>query len=887
MYCKSGDIKNESDVEQKFLVPLIENSKPMGLGYSNSDFHTKKTLFKRKIGKGKMQKKYVPDYLIEILGLPSVVIEAKSPQEDVMVGYTEARMYAGELNVFFHHEVNPCNKIMASNGIKTLVGYWDKDTPELELCLEDFFVGSEKLKMLIDFLSKESVESSAEMVYKKIRGGAEFHKPTRLLGGNAKDKKIRDNDLGSAITLQYKSVFNPEEMEDRKIIVKNAYISTKKIRKSLDPIRKIILDSETTGTQNFTQIQDSKKPIELIQVLHSPQLKKEVLLLIGNVGSGKSTFVDYIQEVFLPEEIRKKTIWTTLNLNNAPLNRDQIYRWIQEQIIESIRLRFDDLDIDSLEMQEKIYAQELKTFKKSIGELYGDDEPGFRKQLAGKLSSLQQNVEITSRAYTRFFCAQQEKLFILVLDNCDKHNGNDQLLMFDVAKWAKEEYHALIFLPMRDTTYELNKTQAPLDTAIKDLTFRIDPPDLSEVLHRRVEYALSVGPSEISYILENGMVVKCPKSEQKLYLSSIIHSLFDNTEFFRKLIKGVAGRDIRRGIEVFLEFCKSGHIPAIDIFSMRATDGTHTLQPHIIMRALLRKDRWYYADENSYFRNLFVCDPSTEEIPNPFTRILILDYLNSLKGKRGPSGIPGFHKVMEIVANLSQNGLEKKHVYSAITELIKSRCIYAELKDGNKTDLSGEDLIKIAPTGHAHLDLLSNLDYISACSEDVWYKSRSTALRIADRLTSQTQKHLSLWASIMNATDLLEYLTYYYKNDLPAPENYLKDVNVSPTIQIEEFGKTIKSFREKFNFVSTVELQKLYPAGKTVRGTIVSKKHRGYFVEIDSNVVGLIPSIEIRKLPSEVQEQFEIGSSVDVEICEFNETHRKFELKPKTKLGSF
>lgn len=54
----------------------------MGLGYRSSDIQTKRVLRAHLINKGK-PKYYYPDYLIEMRGIPLLVVEAKSPNEDL------------------------------------------------------------------------------------------------------------------------------------------------------------------------------------------------------------------------------------------------------------------------------------------------------------------------------------------------------------------------------------------------------------------------------------------------------------------------------------------------------------------------------------------------------------------------------------------------------------------------------------------------------------------------------------------------------------------------------------------------------------------------------------------------------------------------------------
>src|SRR5690606_30460857 len=112
-------------------------------------------------------------------------------------------------------------------------------------------------------------------------------------------------------------------------------------------------------------------------------------------------------------------------------------------------------------------------------------------------------------------------------------------------------------------------------------------------------------------------------------------------KFFRRLIAGLAGRDIRKGIEIFLDFCKSGHISERDIIQMKHSEGEYQIPNHIISRVFLRGNREYYRDGvDTKIKNLFYSEPN-QSLPNPFLRIAILDWLNNRRRVKGNSGILG------------------------------------------------------------------------------------------------------------------------------------------------------------------------------------------------------------------------------------------------------
>ena len=103
-YPSLGDLKTESDVEQKLIWPILTNALPLGLGFSPSDVFTKLSIRRLEIGKGKTKKLYYPDYLIVMAGLPVIVVEAKAVGEDLSIALHEAS-YTGMRSTRFFRMV--------------------------------------------------------------------------------------------------------------------------------------------------------------------------------------------------------------------------------------------------------------------------------------------------------------------------------------------------------------------------------------------------------------------------------------------------------------------------------------------------------------------------------------------------------------------------------------------------------------------------------------------------------------------------------------------------------------------------------------------------------------------------------------------------------------
>src|ERR1700722_10495192 len=194
------DVSTESDVEQKFLFPLLTH--PSFLAIPSKAILTKKSMGSLSfVNKASLPRNYIPDYVIFFRGLPICVVEAKAPDVPAQVAIEEARMYADVLNKQFPAKVNPIEIVVGCNGNELLIGPVDTNSVD-RFAISDLVVGSEKLERVKKLLGVDILSTIGERHRRRTNAAAQL-KPASTLSPQLFLDRVKPNALAQYLTPLY------------------------------------------------------------------------------------------------------------------------------------------------------------------------------------------------------------------------------------------------------------------------------------------------------------------------------------------------------------------------------------------------------------------------------------------------------------------------------------------------------------------------------------------------------------------------------------------------------------------------------------------------------------------------------------------------------------
>lgn len=357
----------------------------------------------------------------------------------------------------------------------------------------------------------------------------------------------------------------------------------------------------------------------------------------------------------------------------------------------------------------------------------------------------------------------------------------------------------------------------------------------------------------------------------KLIMVAIRKDRWISNLFYR-----LANKNIRNGIQIFEDFCKSGHMRPNDILAMRVLGDESQVPTYRFENVLLRKNRRFYNGDESNFVNLFASDYN-DDFPDPFVRVDILNWLQAVRLKKGSNGDKELFPALKMEQNLQIFGHSIDVIQRELIYLIKKGLVFCENTSGL---IDENDLIKLTIPGSLHLQMLSNVAYLAACAEDTLFKNTEIMMRISNRL--KIHEACSKLALTLNAKDLVNYLVEYRKEYPIDSRELLSEQEIILPFDLGISLHAIEQWIQADAYISaTIDKIERFKVGMHIDACIVSKSNGGLVCTIAGEEIKGFTSIMERKylLPNAVYADANIGDIIKCQIIEYDIEHRSFQLR--------
>jgi hypothetical protein len=471
----------------------------------------------------------------------------------------------------------------------------------------------------------------------------------------------------------------------------------------------------------------------LVNVI-ADSMSQRPILLVGDVGAGKSTFVANLLHIAAPTEF-EKAITLKIDLGSQAIISLDIKAAILNELADQLKSEYQT-DIDSDDFVRHCYFVELSEFKKSIRvkRLY---EVAPTEAAVKEIDFLYEKTIDRSehlKHSLHHLSSNRGKQIVIFIDNCDQRNDSDQQTAFLVSQEIASNWSVIVFLALRPETFHRTKKFTGALSGYHTKAFTIAPPRVSEVITKRLRFAQKITRGETPLTRLN-MGVTFNKLDT--LIETFLNSLEDDSNLY-ELIDNVANGNIRKSIEMVKDFFGSGYLNTRKILWNVSNGKGYSIKVYEFLRSIIYGSNVHYDPSSSLVANIF--DVRHYDPKEHFLMPLLLGALHSSSVGNKQDG---FVDSSTLYSSLQSFGFTPEQLDSVISSAYTKDMLETSEK-GSRLSPDAPIKLRITALGAYHVRrLASRFTYIDAiivdtpCFDKNAHWNRNVA-SLADRIDRVT-----------------------------------------------------------------------------------------------------------------------------------------------------
>jgi len=440
--------------------------------------------------------------------------------------------------------------------------------------------------------------------------------------------------------------------------------------------------------------------------IFSDSLSKRPILLVGDVGVGKSTFIDNLLLVEAPE-VSEKSLVFKIDLGSKAILAKEMKDAVLKIIYEQLSSVFN-IDIYEDDFVRRCYFVGLENYKNSfsVKRLYEiDPKAAIKKEieyLATEVDDLRNHIKNS----LKYIAKNQRKQIIIFIDNCDQRDDTDQQQSFLIAQELASDWNLITFVSLRPETYHKTKRKEGALSGYHPKAFTISPPRIEDVITSRLHFAQKITRGEIK-LTKLSNAVNFTKLD--IMIETFLNSIEKNNELLI-MFENLSNGNIRKVIELIKKFFGSGHVDTQKIIEINERGGNYIIPVHEMLRSIIYGDNVYYNPKTSDVINLFDIRFNSSK-----DHFLLSHCLGILNHQSKNNLNDGFLNIAEFYDSLQSLSYSINQIDAAIN-IMYTRGLIETSEKGNYLNTDQTTInIRITGAGAYHYNYLSNaFAYIDA-----------------------------------------------------------------------------------------------------------------------------------------------------------------------------
>ncbi|MBB2919241.1 AAA family ATPase [Cupriavidus alkaliphilus] len=466
----------------------------------------------------------------------------------------------------------------------------------------------------------------------------------------------------------------------------------------------LLHEIETVGNDNAGNLQDEiRDAVEMS--------RKEFVLIVGNKGAGKSTFIDRFFRSVLAHDLRTRCAVLRVDLRDSNGDISAISTWLTEQLINLCEsILFPGVVLNYEQLQGVFHSKYQRWAQGEYKHLYESNKIEFKIKFGDYISRVRED---SPAEYLQAFLAHatyaRQMMPCIIFDNTDHFSQPFQEAVFQYAQSIHRNVYSFVICPITDRTiWQLSK-HGPLQS-YDTKSFYLPVPPTKDILQKRVEFLKSklAGPAKQSeqYLLRKGIRISVRDINA---FAACVEEVFINTEYISRTVSWLCNYDIRRGLNLSKQIITSPQISIEDLVRIYISGKPISIPEFRIRKALFLGDyNQFRQDDSGYVYNVFSVFP--DMLGSPLANCSILQ---CLKDKQSESADirDSYMELASIASYLEPMGIPTTITKRHAQILLEYRLI--EPFDPTESLATEATLVRLTQSGAIHLEFaLTDSSYI-------------------------------------------------------------------------------------------------------------------------------------------------------------------------------
>jgi len=530
--------------------------------------------------------------------------------------------------------------------------------------------------------------------------------------------------LANDASLLFTQFFSRLSNTGDKEMMRACFVETPESKHADFELQKIV-QKVLNGIASIDTAEGSALQAEIEKTLASHQ--SQTVLLVGNKGSGKSTFIDRFFDEILPLSIREHCSIARVDLAEYSGDPSGVVEWAIRSLRELMEQQVCTNDPPSYDDLQGVFWGEYVRWRDGPKKpLYETNKDQFKIAFGDHMETRrEEQPEEYVRLLLRRSATGLLRLPCIVFDNTDQFSSDTQDAIYQLAHSLESASSVFIIVPITDrTVWRLSKAGALQSYTAK--SFYLPVPEAKEILSRRVRFVKEKinieKTSNSAYFSKKGFSVSI---DDLSMFADAVERIFIENDHISGLIGRLGNFDIRRMLRLSERIFVSPEIKIDDIVKSHYGGPSISADKYRTHRALVKGEYDRFSEaENEYVCNLFLTDP--RKPASPLLALYILWVLRQRSVTVRVDQVEARHWLVSELCDFFEGcGAAVESVLSVIIRLFERRLI--ETLDPNVKIPSLSDRVAIKESGIAHIELMgTSTVYMEQMALTTGINSRTT-----------------------------------------------------------------------------------------------------------------------------------------------------------------